>query len=177
MKHIAIGYSSVDLLVRLSSTRVSEQLSTLLQLREVFCASILKRVYCYFWVGLSVFLRTRCEHIANTKAHFIAFRMIFTFRVQSHKISMNQRNIIKNKITWNTKKFYSNRLIIWRSLVQAQAGPHWKLSTYRHSVGAFSFPGDLQVTFLKPNSTIVTFWNFMGLQRIFRDFYLITDLI
>ena len=76
----------------------------------------------------------------NTKAHFIAFHLIFTFRVQSNKISMNQRNIIQNKITWNIKKFYSNRLIIWRSQVQALAGPHFYYSDLRAFVGrCFSF--------------------------------------
>ena len=30
-------------------------------------------------------------------------------------------------------------LIIWRSQVQALAGPHWKSSTYKDFVGAFSF--------------------------------------
>ena len=72
----------------------------------------------------------------NTKAHFIAFHFIFTFRVQSNKISMNQRNIIQNKITWNIKKFYSNRLIIWRSQVQALAGPHFYYSDLRAFVGS-----------------------------------------
>ena len=33
----------------------------------------------------------------------------------------------------------SNRLIIWRSLVQAQAGPQWKSSSYDKIVAAFSF--------------------------------------
>ena len=105
-----------------------------------FVRPFLKESIATFLGGLSVFLRTRCEHIANTKAHFIAFHLIFTFRVQSNKISMNQRNIIQNKITWNIKKFYSNRLIIWRSQVQALAGPHFYYSDLRAFVGScFSF--------------------------------------
>jgi len=41
----------------------------------------------------------------------------------------------------------------------------------------FLLYGDLQVTFLKRNFIKVTFWNFIGLQRIFIDFYPIAGLI
>ena len=100
-----------------------------------FVRPFLKESIATFLGGLSVFLRTRCEHIANTKAHFIAFHLIFTFRVESYKMSMNQRNIIQNKITWNAKKFYSNRLTIWRSQVQAQAGLRFYYSDLCFGVG------------------------------------------
>ena len=90
------------------------------------------------WRPICVFFKIISKNY--TKAHFIAFHLIFTFRVQSNKISMNQRNIIQNKITWNIKKFYSNRLVIWRSQVQALAGPHFYYSDLRVFVGScFSF--------------------------------------
>lgn len=33
-----------------------------------------------------------CEHVVNTKAYFMAFRMIFTFRVQSYETSVSRAN-------------------------------------------------------------------------------------
>lgn len=53
-------------------------------------------------------------------------------------------------------KYATKRLIIWRSQVQALAGPLSKSSTYEHPVSAFPFLGDLQVTFLKRNFDSVT---------------------
>ena len=42
-------------------------------------------------------------------------------------------------------KYATKRLIIWRSQVQALAGPHCKSSTYKDFVGAFSFLGEHEV--------------------------------
>ena len=47
-------------------------------------------------------------------------------------------------------KYATKRLIIWRSQVQALAGPHCKSSTYKDFVGAFSFLGEHEVNIESP---------------------------
>ena len=46
-------------------------------------------------------------------------------------------------------EYHFKILIIWKSQVQALTGSQLGSSAYKDFVGAFSFVGDLQVTFLK----------------------------
>ena len=98
VKQIAIGYSIVSLLVRLSNTRVREQLPTRLQLIDVFTVFIFPQLF-------HVILRTFCEHRANTVrtptlilCHFARFH-IFDANIVNHWIPskyIKNKNFIKS---------------------------------------------------------------------------------
>ena len=91
------------------------------------------------------------------RKHFISVRGVFIRFCENHK------DINRWISAWlHIMEYHKNRylgLIIWRSKVQALAGLHWKSSTYKDFVGAFSFVGDLQVTFLRQKWPRVTLWN------------------
>ena len=90
VKQIAIGYSSVTLFVRLSSTNFIQQLSTGLQLMDVFKAFI-TQICC----SKPLFSRTPCEHHANTKGRFSRFHSVVRFGCKVSKYLIN--NQIENK--------------------------------------------------------------------------------
>ena len=61
---------------------------------------------------------------------------------KEYKINNLLRKLSKERKISNTtiagNKLPTNRLIIWRSLVQALAGPHWKSRSYIKNVAPFS---------------------------------------
>ena len=91
----------------------------------------LYQTFCFF-VAISLFFRFFLIVLCRKRSKYLAFFPKNT--------TFASANLSK---TWLSRTCssvgQSNRLIIWRSLVQAQAGPHQKSSSYDKIVAAFSF--------------------------------------
>lgn len=73
----------------------------------------------------------------------------------------------------NEMQITENHLFATHNLEVPGSSPGWstlRIKHLREIASAFSFIGNLQVTFLRRNSVIMAFCNSMKLQRVFIDF-------